>query len=63
MPYYAVLTPEVLRKKERGEIKLSVYDQNWWEKLVWVPVISLCKISFPDKHLMAYYAVLTPLIA
>jgi hypothetical protein len=22
---------EVLRKKERGEIKLSVYDQNWWK--------------------------------
>jgi hypothetical protein len=20
----------------------SVYDQNWWEKPVWVPVISLC---------------------
>jgi hypothetical protein len=26
------------------------------EKLVWVPVISFCKISFPIKHLMPYYA-------
>jgi hypothetical protein len=26
------------------------------EKLVWVPVISFCKISFPVKHLMPYYA-------
>jgi hypothetical protein len=25
------------------------------EKLVWVPVISFGKISFPVKHLMAYY--------
>ncbi len=26
------------------------------EKLVWVPVISFCKISFPVRHLMPYYA-------
>jgi hypothetical protein len=26
------------------------------EKLVWVPVISFSKISFPVKHLMPYYA-------
>ncbi len=26
------------------------------EKLVWVPVISSSKISFPVKHLMPYYA-------
>jgi hypothetical protein len=26
------------------------------EKLVWVPVISFCKISFPVTHLMLYYA-------
>jgi hypothetical protein len=26
------------------------------EKLVWVSVISFCKISFPVKHLMPYYA-------
>jgi hypothetical protein len=26
------------------------------EKLVWVSVISFYKISFPVKHLMAYYA-------
>jgi hypothetical protein len=35
------------------------------ENLVWVPVIySFCKISFPVRHLMAYYAemgVLAPL--
>jgi hypothetical protein len=26
------------------------------EKLVWVPVISFCKISFPVTHVMPYYA-------
>ncbi len=26
------------------------------EKLVWIPVISFCKISFPITRLMAYYA-------
>jgi hypothetical protein len=26
------------------------------EKLVWVPVISFCQISFPVKHLMPYDA-------
>jgi len=26
------------------------------EKLVWVPVISFCKISFPVTHLIPYYA-------
>jgi hypothetical protein len=26
------------------------------EKLVWVPVLSFCKISFPVTHLMPYYA-------
>jgi hypothetical protein len=25
------------------------------EKLVWVPVISFCRISFPVKHMMPYY--------
>jgi hypothetical protein len=43
---------EVLRKKKRE-------DENQFttlEKLVWVPVISFCKISFPLMHLMAYYA-------
>jgi hypothetical protein len=34
----------------------SVYHQKLVEKLVWVPVISFCKISFPVKHLMPYYA-------
>jgi hypothetical protein len=43
---------EVLRKKKRE-------DENQFatvKKLVWVPVISFCKISFPLMHLMAYYA-------
>jgi hypothetical protein len=26
------------------------------EKLVWVPVILFCNISFPVMHLMPYYA-------
>jgi hypothetical protein len=26
------------------------------EKPIWVLFISFCKISFPIKHLMAYYA-------
>jgi hypothetical protein len=26
------------------------------EKLAWVPIISFCKISFPVKHLIPYYA-------
>jgi hypothetical protein len=41
-------------KKERGnEISLS---PKLVEKLVWVPIISFCKISFPVTHLMTYYA-------
>jgi hypothetical protein len=35
----------------------SVHDQNWWKKLVWVPVILLCVLlSFSVTRLMAYYA-------
>jgi hypothetical protein len=26
------------------------------EKLVWVPLILFCNISFPATHLMSYYA-------
>jgi len=36
------------------------------EKLVWVPVILFCKISFPVTHLMPFYAKIgrfRPLIA
>jgi hypothetical protein len=37
-----VAAVQVLRKK--GNIGWnSFYHQNWWEKLVWVPVISLCQ--------------------
>ncbi len=32
----------------------SVYHQNWWKKLVWFPVISFRKISFPVTHLIPY---------
>ncbi len=47
-----VAAVEVLRKKKRE-------DENQFttvEKLIWVPVISFCKTSFPLMHLMAYYA-------
>jgi hypothetical protein len=43
-----VAAVKALRKKERG-------DKTQLEKLVWVPVISFCKISFPVTHLMPYY--------
>jgi hypothetical protein len=36
-------------------MKLSL-PTKFGGKLVWVPVTSFCKISFPVKHLMAYYA-------
>jgi hypothetical protein len=36
-------------------IKLSL-PPKLVEKLVWVPVILFCKISFPVTHLMPYYA-------
>jgi hypothetical protein len=55
---------EALRKKERGD-ETQFTTKIGWKKLVWVPVISFCKISFPVRHLMAYYAemaVLGPLI-
>ncbi len=35
-----------------GNFSLS---PNLSEKLVWVPVISLCKIFIPVRHLMPYY--------
>jgi hypothetical protein len=41
-------------KKKEG-MKLSL-PPKLVEKLVWVPVILFGKISFPVKHLMAYYA-------
>jgi hypothetical protein len=46
---------EALRKKERGD-ETQFTTKVAGKKLVWVPVISFCKISFPVTHLMAYYA-------
>ncbi len=60
----SVAAVEALRKKERGD-ETQFTTKIGWKKLVWVPVISFCKISFPVRHLMAYYAemaVLGPLI-
>ncbi len=45
---------EALKKKERG-MKLSL-PLKLVEKLVWVPVISFWKISFPVTHSMPCYA-------
>jgi len=36
-------------------MKLSL-PPNLVGKLVWVPVITFCKVSFPVTHLMPYYA-------
>ncbi len=36
-------------------MKLS-FSPKLVENLVWVPVISFCKISFPIARLMPYYA-------
>jgi hypothetical protein len=47
-----VATVEALRKKG---MKLSL-PAKLVEKLVWVPVISFCEISFPVTRLMPYYA-------
>jgi len=48
-----VTTVKALRKKERGDE--TQFTPKLVEKLVWVPIISFCKISFPVKHLMPYY--------
>jgi hypothetical protein len=55
---------EALRKKNEG-VKLSL-PPKLVEQLVSVSVISFCKISFPVKNLMPYYAEIRrsrPLIA
>jgi hypothetical protein len=44
-----------LSGKMKEGMKLSLLPKLV-EKLVWVPVISFCKISFPVKHWMPYYA-------
>jgi hypothetical protein len=51
-----VAAVEAIRKKgvEEG-MKLSLRPKLV-EKLLWVPVISFCKISFLDTHVMPYYA-------
>jgi hypothetical protein len=51
-----VAAVEALRKKERGDETQFTYHQNWWKKLVEVPLVLFRKISFPVKHLMPYYA-------
>jgi hypothetical protein len=50
--YVAIM--EALRKKERGDE--TQFTTKIGGKLVWVPVISFCKISFPVMHLLPYYA-------
>jgi hypothetical protein len=47
-----VAAVEALRKEG---MKLSL-PPKLVEKLVWVPVILFCKISFPVPHFMPYYA-------
>jgi hypothetical protein len=50
-----IAAEEALPTKERGdETQLSLLPKLV-EKLVWVSVISFCKISFPVTHLMPYY--------
>jgi hypothetical protein len=51
-----VAAGEALRKKERGDETELPPKVVVVEKLVWVPVISFCKISFPVTHLMPYYS-------
>jgi hypothetical protein len=49
---YVRAVEEVLREKG---MKLNL-PTKLVEKLVWVPLISFCKIPFPVMHLMANYA-------
>jgi hypothetical protein len=48
-----VATEEALRKKERGDE--TQFTTKIGGKLVWVPAISLGKISFLVTRLMPYY--------
>jgi hypothetical protein len=52
-----VAAMEALRRKER-EDETKVLPSKLVEKLVWVSQLFIwfCKISFPVKHLMPYYA-------
>ncbi len=46
-----VAAVEALRENEREDETHSVYHQNWWKFLVWVPVISFCKNFIPRLNL------------
>jgi hypothetical protein len=50
--YVAAVEASVKRK---AGMKFSL-PPKLAKKLVWVPVILFCKISFPVTHLMPYYA-------
>ncbi len=52
--YVYIVAVEALRQKER-QYETPVYHQNWWKKLIWVSVISLCKIFIPSH---AFHALL-----
>jgi hypothetical protein len=45
---------EALNKKERGD-ETRFTTKIGGKKLVWVPVLSFHKVSFPVMHLMPYY--------
>jgi hypothetical protein len=51
---YAAAVERRSGKRKEG-MKLSI-PPKLVGKLVWVPVIMFCKISFPVKHLMPHYA-------
>jgi hypothetical protein len=46
---------EALREKGRQD-ETQFITKCVGKTIVWVPVISLCKILFPVTHLMPYYA-------
>jgi hypothetical protein len=52
----SIAAEEALRKKERGYETGFTTKAKLVEKLVWVAIISFCKISFPVTHLMPYYS-------
>jgi hypothetical protein len=47
---------EALKKKERGDETQFTTKKFGGKKLVWVPVILFCEMSFPVQHLMPCYA-------
>jgi hypothetical protein len=58
---------EALKKNEERGDETQFTTKIGGKKLVWVPVLLFCKISFPITHLMPFImpklAVLAPLIA